>query len=396
MRSRALLLVVAAASGGGCRQLFGIDDTAVARDGGGEDAPPGAADAMIDAPLPPDAAACAGVEYGTGILRICLATPPVGAIAIGNQQVFDTTADPTCQPGQDPAYCVLAYDTFVVALGGRLRLTGSRAFVLVARSITISGRLDGASRSSFNTGGELPGIGPGADSPLCGPSVLPMLVDSSGGGGAGGSFGGRGGAGGDGRTINTGGQPAIAPPPGGVTRLRGGCPGDAGAQGSAAGAGGNGGGAVYLIATESIVVEIGAVINASGAGARGGDRAGGVDYGGGGGGSGGMIGLDAPQIRNDGMVYANGGAGGEGGRNGQDGYNPPNAYTAAPGGFGGGGNNGGEGGDGSVGSELDGGAGGAGAGVEGAGGGGGGGAGVIRVFTTGGIQGSGLVSPPAM
>jgi hypothetical protein len=376
----AVVLGVVGTLAGGCRQLFGIDDTDVVP----ADAPV-AADAGPDGgPPPPDASPCNGTLYGTGLLQICLAQAPTAPLAFSGSNL-DTDTYVGCLAGQDPAYCVVAATDFWI-VQGTLRLGGSRPLVVVADTIRIQGHLDAGTRT--NGVGPYPnGLGPGANSALCLPPTAPVLVADSGGGGAGGSFQGPGGNGGTGTNPgSTGGVAAAATPPDTVTTLRGGCAGDGGV-GPLSGAGGSGGGAVYLIATQSI--DILATINASGSGAGGGERQAGVNSSGGGGGSGGMIGLDAPTITNQGQVFANGGGGGEGGNNGQDGESPANATMPARGGGSGGLFD--SGGNGSAGTELAGRSGLAGSGFDGAGGGGGGGAGLILVYSPNGIGGT--VSP---
>ncbi|HEY0190007.1 MAG TPA: hypothetical protein VGC42_02720, partial [Kofleriaceae bacterium] len=118
--------------------------------------------------------------------------------------------------------------------------------------------------------------------------------------------------------------------------LRGGCPGEDGAKGTAsAGIGGAGGGALALIARTSITVT--GVINASGAGGQQPLAANGA--GGGGGGAGGLISLDATAIDIEigAQCFANGGGGDEGsGVNiGKPGDVSPTPTMAAAGGSGG-------------------------------------------------------------
>lgn len=325
-----------------------------------------------DAAGPPvDASPC----FGTGLVRLCLATPPTQPVTFGSSTTLDTDTSPACAPYDGTGLCVVAGTGVVI--GAPLRATGSRPLVIAsAGSIIVGGDLDVASRRVGST--MSPGAGAMAPGALCVAGDPPAQK----GGGPGGSFGGRGGDGGIGATTSAAAAPAVTA----VTALRGGCAGRAG-HGTNPGAGGAGGGAVYLIARGGIV--IGASINASGAGGGGAL----ADGGGGGGGSGGMIGLDAPTISVAAPVFANGGGGGEGGGMlaGNNGGTPGGATQPAPGGNGGA-PNGGDGGAGSAGANKAGGRGGDNTATAG-GGGGGGGAGIILVFP-GPLSGGTNVSPP--
>lgn len=203
-----------------------------------------------------------------------------------------------------------------------LRVTGSLPVVFISTgAITIDGDLDGAGDADSPVVGDNPA---GANPPECdaapaGPGQPCAAEGASGGGG--GSFalvGGQGGGGGSGRNCAAAGT---GPVPGGtfgeavMTRppnLRGGCAGGAGGEsldnGAAAGRAGSGGGAIALVARETITIS--GVVNVGGAGGGGGKER----SGGGGGGSGGMIVLEATTITItiDGRVAANGGGGGGG------------------------------------------------------------------------------------
>ena len=320
----------------------GVDDAAIA-DG---------ADA-IDAMFAPDARLC----FGAGLYSLCPAQPVTTSIVFGVSQTLDTDTSTLCgaYSGAPAGLCVIAAENLTVVATIEVMATGSRPLVLLAtNTLAIEGAVDAASRR-----GGL--AGPGADPNTCGMTQAPTNKD----GGPGGSFGGRGGAGG-------GAVPAALVVASPVTELRGGCRGREGAGGMQ-GVGGRGGGAVYLMAGQTLAIT--GVVNASGAGGTGAiDTAGG-----GGGGSGGMIVLDAPSIVVSGVVFANGGGGGEGAGNsnaGLPGDDPSTPLMRADGGSGGAGA--GDGGDGSAGNALDGLSGGLSGSSEG--GGGGGGAGVIRVF----------------
>ena len=329
---------------------------------------------------------------------ICVA-PPTVSVTLGTQ-TLDTSSSARCvdyrlAPGA-PAVdaCVIAGTSIVIEGNNTVEVTGRRPLILLSTSsITISGVLDAASHRTSPSSK----TGPGADAPQCSATVTDPTVGASnnGGGGRGGTFGATGGNGGSGAMQGQGG---IAAPTESVTSLQGGCPGSAGA-GNDAGARGHGGGAVMLIARQTIALD--GTINASGAAGSAGKNS----AGGGGGGSGGMIVLDAATVNVTGKCFANGGGGGEGGDLSSTGN--PGGESSKPGevGIGGGGaNRGGKGGDG-------GGAGGraAAAGIAGTthnsssgaqdglggGGGGGGGVGVLKVSATGqaATNGAGAVEP---
>jgi hypothetical protein len=333
----------------------------------------GGQDAGTDAP--PDAQLC----FGTGLVRICLQTPPTAPLTISTSTMIDTDSSSMCAPiASGGNYCVLAATT--ISVEALLRATGSRPLVLVASdSIAVSNTIDVGSHR-----GASPETGAGADPATCAAGTSP----GTSGGGAGGTFAGIGGTGGS-ATTGTGGTPALAPA---LTELQGGCAGQDGQddQDAAKGVRGHGGGAVFLIAGNTI--DVGGGINAAGEGGSGGAR---NDSGGGGGGSGGMIGFDAPTIRGSGLILANGGGGGGGSNSNNSGGagSDPSGITAAPGGKGVV-NIGGDGGAGSAGLP-------AGPGVNGAndaindtggGGGGGGGAGLVKAPATANLGTQ--VSPP--
>ena len=128
--------------------------------------------------------------------------------------------------------------------------------------------------------------------------------------------------------------------------MRGGCAGQAGDGTDIFSPPGSGGGVVYLLAGNSITLQSGAIINASGAGGT----SPGTGRGGSGGGSGGMIVLSAPTISANGsFILANGAGGAEGGGGssgtGANGSEPTETMPLIPA-SGGTGNQGGDGGDG--------------------------------------------------
>jgi len=380
MRYAAVLVFVAAC---GFKPEPGNTPGDAMRDGG-VDAP--------DAPKPPpDGVAC----YGTGLVSVCLAQPPPTTLTISTPTTVMTDVDASCtqivaQAGE-PAMCVIAAGT--IMLDAQVIGAGTRPLVLVAvTTLSVNQTLD----VSSHDGGT---VGAGANATECVAPNQPEGDTGGGGGGAGGSFGGKGGDGGVGDGNNNGGMDGTAAP-GLATaaqvpaKVRGGCPG--GIAGSsnpmapAGQAGGSSGGAVYLIAGDTI--HVAATIVASGAGAP----ASLSQYGGPGGGSGGLVGLDAPHLQIDANVVANGGGGAEGGSTaangggGNAGADGTSSTTLAAAGGSGGTVDAGDGGDGSIASTLQGSPGGM---FNGGGGGGGGGAGYIYVKGT--VTGTGMFSPPA-
>jgi hypothetical protein len=335
-------------------------------------------DAAIDGPpdgrpdAPPDAMEFC---YGAAPFTICLLAAPNNAIDIGQNTTIDTgtgvstgTPNLTCAPtfrGGD-GYCVLVAKT--ISISSTLRATGSKPLVLLAAdSITTTGQIDVA---SHRTPAESIGAGADPGGTACPAGVGPMTNGTS-GGGAGGSFNGLGGGGGiGGNAGGTGGTPGASTAV--VNVIRGGCAGQDGA-GSNKGLRGHGGGAVFLLAGNTITVN--SIINAGG---EGGGGAATNDSGGGGGGAGGMIGFDAPNINVGANVIANGGAGGEGSGSTTQGASGADSTTKTAAQCGNS-SNGGDGGNGSAGPA-------AGPGAKGAddlnavggGGGGGGGAGIIK------------------
>jgi hypothetical protein len=365
----------------------GQSDQCVPGQGQGSDA---SVDAAIDTPTPIDTPPPidAQVCFGTGIVAVCLAHAPTAPFTVNSSTniVTDDTSACTATVSGATTYCVIAATT--ITINSTLRATGTRPLVLIASdSITVSapsGVIDVGSHRALN-----PSVGAGGTSSLCGiQGTAPNSNNGSSGGGAGGSFASQGGVGGAGGGNNggtlggTGGTAgAIAIPP----DLRGGCRGQDGAGGNTfRGAGGEAGGAVFLIAGNTIEVE-GSIL----ATGEGGLPASSNEAGGGGGGSGGMIGFDAPAITGNGLVLANGGGGGGGASTGSSGLAglEPTSTAAALGG-GGGANIGGVGGNGSaVGSSAADSAGNGGnnnvgnGALRGGGGGGGGGAGLIKALS---------------
>ncbi len=316
------------------------------------------------------------------LVEVCLPAPPTGDVSLTSTQPLDTGRDARCvvvpQPN-GPELCVIAGQTVTV---GMLQAVGRRPLVLIgADTITVTGTLDVSPSFMFGQNGA------GSDSDLCTTTGIDGAAGTTGGGGAGGSFGTKGGDG----------APAIDSTAGGVAvepvakldAIRGGC---SGGDGGSSSNDGSSGGAVYLVAgnTISVMGEIYAV----GIGGFGGDYTGTNNGGGGGGGSGGMIALDARTVDVLGTLSANGGGGGGGadvadGRDGQSGQRM-RFSDVATGGTGPAAGRGGVGGNGAAAMTA------ATAGMtataSGGGGGGGGGAGVIWIH--GDVTGSKMSPSP--
>ena len=274
--------------------------------------------------------------FGPAGWEVCLAIVPINTETIVGS--FDTGDDEQCAnplpaswtaAGQPDACIVIAKRIDVT--GNEVVVTGTRPLVLVASEmITIAGTLDvGSHRDPVN-------LGPGSPATDCMTGRSPESEGDGGGGGAGGSFMTKGGDGGNGdaddRDADPGaaGNASVLP-----SKLRAGCPGQAGAQGG--GASGQGGGALYLLAGQAIT---GGRIDASG----GGGVEGGSKSGGSGGGSGGMVVLYAPSVSLT-SINANGGGGASGANTPNSGESGADAdvlmpLSAADGGDGAGGNGG--------------------------------------------------------
>lgn len=302
----------------------------------GFDAPKGVRIEPDAPPLLPDACVSFSAQLDT-------CTLPQGIqLMLGGAMTFDTNTGVLVGPSS----VIPVVSVPVMTLGGEVRAlvatkvefdagstliaTGIRGFAIVAsENITM--------RANVVIDVSAGGAGFRGDCGAGGPTVGEDDTDgAAGGGGAG--FGDKGGKGGDG--DNDGGKSdggnsgdKAADDPAGPL---GGCPGAAGGRntGSAieGGAGGKGGGAVYLISAVAIGIATGAGINAGGEGGGGGLAAGTEgDAGGGGGGSGGSIFLEAPVIRSEGTLAANGGAGGEGSDGGAAGRRgAPGALAIGP------------------------------------------------------------------
>lgn len=321
----------------------------------------------------------------------CDLPEPTGSIDIAAAATYntDTSTLSTGEPVPSinvAAGHVISVQSFRIAGGATLRVTGSKPLIIASWStLVIDGTIDASSNTTE--------LGAGANPADCSTHapVAGQAENDGGGGGGGGSMiaaGGRGGNGDD-NSVGGAGGAALATPP----LLLGGCPGAAGGNGrQPAGAGGAGGGAVALTALESITVT--GNINAGGAGGLG---AAGENGGGGGGGSGGMIALESAAVSVSGTIAANGGGGGGGstdnnnatGSPGQPGQLSATRATGGPGNN----NGGGAGGLGGAGATAIGGAGQNGG--NDAGGGGGGSCGFVVVASTAAATLGGTISPVA-
>ena len=259
---------------------------------------------------------------------------PGSAINITTKTTIDTdvgSSDCVALSPANNAVCVI--DGTSVSITSFLIGVGSRPLVVLSRStFDLMGTIDVASHASPAQQGA------GSDPAGCAGTA----ATGAPGGGFGGTF------------TTKGGNGGVTAPPGGVaqaafttTTLRGGCPGGDGKTSNGNAMAGHGGGAVELIAVQSMVLF--GTINASGAGGGPGKGGGNGGYGAG---AGGMIVLDSPTISVNGItqVFANGGGAGGGGAmtNGMDGVSGsdpagPNAPAASGDGGGGTGGIGGNG-----------------------------------------------------
>ena len=334
----------------------------------------GSGSAIIDAAIdaPPDGP---NMDFGPAPFAVHLTTLPTAQVALPGSLNTDTdfhcSATASWVSNTQPDACFVV-GTNITSAGGPTAVTGSRPLVLVATNgINLSRTIDASSKKSGATG-------PGANYSGCAafPTAPGAGSGGGGGGGAGASFMTPGGLGASGDQGNA--QAAGGTSPGAVTAptvLRGGCAGQTGGSANS-GAPGNGGGALYIVAGQSITIGTGVAINVSGAGGMHGMH----ESGGSGGGAGGMLMLYAPTINATGaVILANGGGAASGGdmnNDGRDGGDPMQPITAAPGGQGPGGN----GGNGGI--LTTGGSGGGGGANSQGGGGGGGGVGYIRSNVT--------------
>jgi len=256
---------------------------------------------MPDAPVDADYH-CFNAQPGSLLGSACVPNPIDHGL--GNMTVDTNMGNALCENDFKAAYCMISGLTITVPAGTKITAIGPRPLLLVAYdSIDVEGAIDASSRRA---GTEV--IGAAADDARCMPAA--GSEDPVGGsGGAGGSFQFFGGQGGAAGAIASA-QPTPAPT---AVALHGGCKGSAGGAFTTelGGAVGHSGGAIYLIAQNTITLGPAAQLLANG---EGGGK-GGAGAGGGGGGSGGMIVLDAKAITlaTGAVILAEGGGGGGGG-----------------------------------------------------------------------------------
>lgn len=347
--------------------------TGAAQDAGDDDQAEPDAAPVIDAGMLVDSSVmpvCVGGTYE----KVCV-EPPAATLMLATQTI-DTTSSALCKPfSATPSIplCVVPATAITIPQGSTVTVIGNRPLVLLSTStITIDGTLDASSTPART--------GPSADNGPCGNANGPGN-GFQGGGGGGGSYGTAGGNGAN-SPSSFGGGAAAAPNLAGFTA---GCRGNKGGNGIGDGGnGGHSGGAVLLLAAQTVTVSQNGTVNASGAGGNAGRPGGG---GGGGGGTGGTIVFDAMTVNVSGKCFANGGAGAGGANNGpaRDGGQSTAPDKAAIGGDGA--RTGGDGGNGATSKDgslpgSPGQNGGFPSGGAGGGGGGGGGVGLIKVFAT--------------
>ncbi len=308
----------------GCRGILGIDGPIH----------------LVDAPIDETPEVCAWSPRGFDPCALTTPAPPLtlaggpytydttdsgGALTDDNSHEVVRQSTLTLSLFGGAPVAVLSVTSLTIAEGVTVVVTGRKPLLIVAReTIEIGGVLDAGSRvgltnidahiaqtvqfgAGANEGCGLNIGGDGRDAPTTGGS----------GGGGGGGFQGAGGMGARGGSTSAAGGAggAVVPP----SVIRGGCPGGAsGPAGDIATApatrasqtrGGAGGGAIRLVAQQSITVA--GSISAGGAGGAGAPLR--SACGGGGGGAGGYIALEAPTVTISGALGANGGGGGGGG-----------------------------------------------------------------------------------
>lgn len=217
------------------------------------------------------------------------------------------------------ASSVFVVGDLAVQRDGALQFVGDNPVVLLVNgSALIDGRVTASAdtRGPFvpGAGGGVGGQDHGVNGTGCGGGKAAESVDYFDGGGGGAGFreaGGKGGVGGV--EASTGGIPGSACSSSDLQPLIAGSGGGAGAgfsQADSAGLGGGGGGALQLSVRYEIRISSTGSISANGGGGGAGRSSNGTGGGGGGGGSGGGLLIEAPTIRIDGGIFANGGGGG--------------------------------------------------------------------------------------
>ncbi|HEX3760266.1 MAG TPA: hypothetical protein VHW23_16230, partial [Kofleriaceae bacterium] len=270
-----------------------------------------------------------------------------GALTDAAHQTVITSGQ-TVEQTDGTRVAVLSVGRFTVTPTAHVTVMGPRPLLVVSWSaIVVDGALDAGSHLAVTDApahtAQTVQVGAGANQGCTtetGQDGVGASATGGSGGGGGGGFHGAGGPGGRG-----GGASPVAGGPGGqpaaLTSIRGGCPGGAsGAAGAVAtlpaiqgsrALGGSGGGAIRLVALDSI--EVRGAISVNGAGGAGAPRN--SACGGGGGGAGGYLGFEAPLVALAGTITANGGGGGGGAGatgDGSDGGDGAAASTGAPGG----------------------------------------------------------------
>jgi hypothetical protein len=393
----------------GCRSILGFDDPiTVTDDASGPSCetwhPQGFDPCALGAPMPALHLRPGEYVYDTTISG--------GRLFDSDRHVLFESKLTLTQPDQSEI-AVLSVNALAIDAGATVSTIGFKPLLVVAWStITVDGAIDAGSHVGvtdapvhtartvqFGAGAnQACGVNTGGDG-----SAAISTAGSNGGGGGG--FQGAGGAGARG---------AGASPPGGAGGavvpalvIRGGCPGGPSGtagpsatppatQGSHA-LGGAGGGAIRLVAYDSITVE--GSVSANGAGGAGAPQN--SACGGGGGGSGGYVAFEAPYVAigASGIVTANGGGGGGGGGAndfGHEGSDGKIDLQVAPGGAVSSSGCGQAGGAGSLATQI-GGADALVAGVCGGGGGGGGAAGFIILASANvTVPGTAQLSPPPL
>lgn len=240
---------------------------------------------------------------GYGVLVLGPATIDTDTLTIDGEPLVAGQLFATPQ-ASGPELAVL--DAYAVTIAGDVRVIGTRALVIAARTIDVRAVLD------VSAAGTMPGPGATTDATAQGSIGAHSGVQDSGGGGGGhGTVGAPGGSGGGlmrGEGGALAGDAALTILAGGG---RGG-PGVAAVCGDQAG--GGGGGAIQLSAAARVTIAPTGSVVAGGGGGLGGAECMDADAGAAaGGGAGGAIYLEAPHLELFGDVLAHGGGGGGGG-----------------------------------------------------------------------------------
>jgi len=340
IRAASLLVVLS-----GCSLLLGITDPQAASPGddGGvshpADAPRLPSDARTaDAPTAdapssaPDAggAMTCGWLYDPTRFDPCDLPAPLSDATVGDGVLDVDTGRLTqgdtfvildtklvAQPGALSA-AIFVFERTTIA--GHVRVVGSRPAILAfdgdltlgaGAAIDVSATMES---NGLSTGAA--GSSADCDAGIGGEGGAGVTGSDGFGGGGGGGLGLAGGRGGNGGGSGGGVGGAVGVPLGGrPTVLSGGCRGGNGGGTelvSLGGVGGAGGGGLQISVNGRLDVQAGARIEANGAGGRGIDSFEPTRIGSGAGGAGGMIFVEATEVKVEGSVCANGGTGGQG------------------------------------------------------------------------------------